>query len=85
MSPTPREQFDNDLALQHGALAVLRPGIALCLEVGDHATRDLLERIIVDEERHVDWIEAQQTRSPRSGTSSTWPSRSMPDGDVAPP
>ncbi len=60
VGPTPREQFDNDLALEHGALAVLRPGIALCLEVGDHATRDLLERIIVDEERHVDWIEAQQ-------------------------
>ena len=60
VGPTPREQFDNDLALEHGALAVLRPGVALCLEVGDHATRDLLERIIVDEEHHIDWIEAQQ-------------------------
>ena len=47
-------------SLEHGALAVLRPAIALCLEVGDHVTRDLLERIIVDEERHIDWIEAQQ-------------------------
>jgi hypothetical protein len=36
------------------------PGRVLCLEVGDHATRDLLERIIVDEEHHIDWIEAQQ-------------------------
>jgi bacterioferritin len=60
VGPTPREQFDNDLALEHGALAVLRPAIALCLEVGDHVTRDFLERIIIDEERHIDWIEAQQ-------------------------
>ena len=60
VGPTPREQFESDLALERAALSVLRPGIALCLEVGDHATRDLLERIIVDEEHHIDWIEAQQ-------------------------
>ena len=46
---------------EHAALAVLRPGIALCLEIGDHGTRDLLERIVVvDEEHHIDWIEAQR-------------------------
>jgi bacterioferritin len=57
---TPREQLRNDLALEHATLAVLRPGIALCLEIWDHGTRDLLERILVDEEHHVDWIEAQE-------------------------
>ena len=57
---TPREQLESDLALEHAALAVLRPGIALCLEIGDHGTRDLLERIVVDEEHHIDWIEAQR-------------------------
>ena len=57
---TPREQLDNDLALEQAALGVLRPGVALTLEIGDHATRDLLERIIVDEEHHIDWIEAQR-------------------------
>jgi bacterioferritin len=55
-----REQPDNDLALEMSALAVLRPGVALCLETGDHATRELLEHITEDEERHVDWIEAQK-------------------------
>ena len=29
------------------------------LEAGDHATRELLEHIVEDEERHVDWLEAQ--------------------------
>ena len=60
VGPTPREQLESDLALEHAALAVLRPGIALCLEIGDHGTRDLLERIVVDEEHHIDWIEAQR-------------------------
>jgi bacterioferritin len=57
---TVREQIDNDLALEMAALAVLRPGVALCLEAGDHGTRELLEHIIEDEEHHVDWIEAQK-------------------------
>ncbi|MBI3107740.1 MAG: bacterioferritin [Candidatus Rokubacteria bacterium] len=57
---TVREQIDNDLALEMAALAVLRPGIGLCLEAGDHASRELLEHIIEDEERHVDWLEAQK-------------------------
>jgi bacterioferritin len=55
-----REQFDNDLTLELGALRVLRPGVALCLEAGDHATRELLEHILEDEEHHVDWLEAQK-------------------------
>ena len=54
-----RQQFANDLSLEMAALQVLRPGVQLCLEVGDHASRELLEHIVEDEERHVDWIEAQ--------------------------
>ena len=54
-----RQQFANDLNLEMAALQVLRPGVQLCLEVGDHASRELLEHIVEDEEHHVDWIEAQ--------------------------
>jgi bacterioferritin len=54
-----RQQLANDLSLEMAALQVLRPGVQLCLEVGDHASRELLEHIVEDEERHVDWIEAQ--------------------------
>src|SRR4249920_1594891 len=32
-----REQIGHDLALEMAALAVLRPGIRLCLDAGDHA------------------------------------------------
>jgi len=54
-----KQQLENDLALEHAALEILKPGIKTCLEVGDNATRELLEHILVDEEEHIDWIEAQ--------------------------
>ena len=56
---TVKQQLENDLGLEMAALAILRPGIKTCLEVSDDASRELLEDILVDEEKHVDWIEAQ--------------------------
>lgn len=60
VGPNVREQFDNDLALEMAALEVLRRGIQLCLEARDHGTREILEHVIEDEERHVNWLEAQK-------------------------
>jgi bacterioferritin len=57
---TVKQQLENDLALEQAALTVLKPGIKTCLDVRDDATRELLEHIVVDEERHIDWIETQQ-------------------------
>ncbi len=54
-----RQQLENDLALEIAALQVLSPGVKLCIELGDVGSRELLEHIIVDEEHHVDWLEAQ--------------------------
>ena len=54
-----KQQLENDLALEHAALEILKPGIKTCLEVGDNVTRELFEHIMVDEEEHIDWIEAQ--------------------------
>ena len=56
---TVKQQLENDLGLEMAALAILRPGIKTCLEASDDASRELLEDILVDEEKHVDWIEAQ--------------------------
>jgi bacterioferritin len=53
------EQLKVDLALENEALPRLNRGIALCTEVSDNGTRDLLEQILVSEETHVDWLEAQ--------------------------
>jgi bacterioferritin len=54
-----RQQLENDRALEAAALAVLHPGIKTCIETNDDASRELLEHIVVDEEKHIDWIEAQ--------------------------
>ena len=54
-----RQQLENDRGLEQAALTVLKPGIRTCLEVHDDATRELLEDFVVDEERHIDWIETQ--------------------------
>jgi bacterioferritin len=54
-----KQQMENDRDLETAALTVLHPGIKTCVEAGDDATRELLEHIVVDEEKHIDWIEAQ--------------------------
>jgi bacterioferritin len=53
------EQFQFDLALERDAVARLNVGIELSRTKGDHGTRALLEKLLVDEEEHVDWLEAQ--------------------------
>jgi bacterioferritin len=54
-----KQQLENDLVLEMAALEVLNRGVKLCIELGDTGSRELIEHIIVDEEHHVDWIEAQ--------------------------
>jgi bacterioferritin len=53
------EQHRNDLALERDAVARLRAGIDLVRRKGDEGTRLLLEKVLADEEEHVDWLEAQ--------------------------
>jgi bacterioferritin len=53
------EQFQLDLELEYTAISRLNTGIATCVEVGDNASRALLEGILVSEEEHADWLEAQ--------------------------
>jgi bacterioferritin len=56
---TVQEQFELDLAVEREAVVRLNGGIATCVTVGDNATRALLERILVGEEEHADWLETQ--------------------------
>jgi bacterioferritin len=55
----PVEQHKVDLALEVDAVERLNKGIALCRDKGDNGTRELLERILVEEEESIDWHEAQ--------------------------
>ena len=56
---TVKEQFIVDLALENEAVPRLNKGIDLCREAGDNGTRALLEQILVSEEEHIDWLDAQ--------------------------
>jgi bacterioferritin len=48
-----------DLGLEDVAIPRLNRAIALCTEKGDNGTRALLEAILVSEEAHRDWLQAQ--------------------------
>jgi bacterioferritin len=56
---TVKEQFELDLKLEYDAVQRFNTTIALCRDLGDNATRELLERMLVSEEEHVDWLETQ--------------------------
>lgn len=53
------EMFQADLEVEYAAVERLNRGVALAREVGDNGSRDLFERILVDEEEHIDWLETQ--------------------------
>lgn len=53
------EQLAVDRDTEVEAIARLNKGIALCVEVGDNGSRELLERILTGEEEHLDWLETQ--------------------------
>jgi bacterioferritin len=53
------EMMKVDLALEHDAVKRLNHGIHLATQKGDNGTRALFERILVSEEEHIDWLEAQ--------------------------
>ena len=54
-----KTQLENDLALEHGAVTQYNAAILVCAEEGDNTSRDLFEKLLGDEERHIDFLEAQ--------------------------
>lgn len=53
------EQHQLDLQLEYEAVGRLNAGLELARAKGDNGTRILLEKILRDEEEHIDWLEAQ--------------------------
>jgi bacterioferritin len=53
------EILKNDLAVEMVAIPLLNKGIQQCRDIGDNGSEDLLTEILVAEEEHVDWLEAQ--------------------------
>ncbi len=53
------EKLSLALALEADAIGRLNEGIAVCTELGDNGSRELLVTILEGEEEHADWLEAQ--------------------------
>jgi bacterioferritin len=53
------EMLSSDLALERGAQATIKEGIAHCEGVRDYVSRDLLLKILDDTEEHIDFLETQ--------------------------
>lgn len=56
---TVKEQFESDLAIEVEVLNRLKPGIKMCRDKGDITSANLFEKILADEEHHIDYLETQ--------------------------
>ena len=54
-----REILECDLAMEHQAIPDLRDAVEYCEQARDFVSRDLFQKILTDEESHVDWLETQ--------------------------
>jgi bacterioferritin len=50
----------NDYEDELEAVKAYNETIKLCVQAGDNGTRELIDKILKDEESHVDWAEAQR-------------------------
>ena len=71
-----------DLALEGEAIPLLRDAIAHCEAVRDYISRDVLKRILDNEEEHVDYLERQFDMIERMGIQNYVQLQSKP-ADVA--
>lgn len=54
------KQLENDRLAEAGAIAAYNQAIKLAGDVNDYATREILQQILNDEDRHIDEIEELQ-------------------------
>ncbi len=61
------EILEADLKLENQAIPLLRDAIEHSESVRDYVSRDLFNKILDNEEEHVDWIETQQSLIEKMG------------------
>ncbi|MEK9724795.1 MAG: bacterioferritin [Rhodospirillaceae bacterium] len=61
------EMLTSDLGVETINQGCLKTAIAVCEELSDYVSREVLEDILEDTEEHIDWIETQQTRIEQAG------------------
>lgn len=53
------QQFKNDCDAEVEANKSYNDSIGLCTDAGDNGSMELLKSILMDEEKHLDWLETQ--------------------------
>ena len=56
---TVQEQFEFDLKAELEAASDYNKAIKDCVEAGDNGSLELFKALLIDEEGHIDWLEAQ--------------------------
>ncbi len=56
---TVKEQLASDLKLEVDAVKMYNDAVETSRKHGDNVSRELFELLLKDEEKHVDWLEAQ--------------------------
>ncbi len=54
-----KAQLENDYKLEVNAVGMYNRAVKVARDEADNASRELFERLLKDEEGHVDWLEAQ--------------------------
>ncbi len=57
---TVQAMIQSDLKLEIAAVAMYNDAVKIAMENKDNGSRDLFVTLLKDEEKHVDWLEAQQ-------------------------
>jgi bacterioferritin len=61
MTPSIQDQLEQDRGLVADAIEHLESAVEHCVSCGDGGSRALFEEMLIDEEEHIDWLEAQLT------------------------
>ena len=67
IASTVQEMVQADEDAETGAIKAYNETIAAAVALGDNGTREMIAKILQDEERHVDWAEVQREQIAQMG------------------
>jgi bacterioferritin len=67
IAPSVQEMVQADEDAETGAIKAYNETIAAAVALGDNGTREMVAKILQDEERHVDWAEEQRDQIAQMG------------------
>jgi bacterioferritin len=67
IAATVQDMVKADEAAETGAIKAYNATIAAAVELADNGTREMVAKILLDEERHVDWAEVQREQIAQMG------------------